>query len=34
MTIVDRGKTTRDCVWEARRYQLVADPRRPGRDEM
>src|SRR5262245_8030358 len=34
ITIVDRTKTTRTCLREAHRYQPVADPRGPGRDEM
>ena len=34
ITIVDRSKTPRNRVGKARRYQLVADPRRSGRDEI
>jgi hypothetical protein len=32
ITIIDRSKTTRSRVGEARRYQLVSDLRGPGRD--
>ena len=33
ITFIDRGKASGNRVGEARRYQLVADPRRPGRNE-
>jgi hypothetical protein len=30
--LVDRCETTRNCVGESRRYELIADPRRSRRD--
>jgi hypothetical protein len=34
IAVVDRSKTARRCLGEPRRYQLVADLCRSGRDEM